>query len=278
MTLLVKKFLLLFSFLFIISFSNVFSYSDQIDIKVNGKYIYTDSKVLIENGVTLAPIRWVANALGAKSVDWYPEHNTAGIAFENKYISIDIKKDTIYIGTTPHTFNADARIFNNRTYIPVRLLSELIGAEVLWNSHYKNVEITLDGHETPISSIDTTYTDDDLIWLGRIIHAESEGEPMSGKIAVGNVILNRVESPFFPNTIYGVIFDNTYAIQFEPVSNGSIYNTPGEDSIKAAKHALSGTELVGNCLYFFNPKKAGSSWISKNREYYTTIQNHDFYL
>ena len=184
----------------------------------------------------------------------------------------------MYIGKNPHTFNADARIFNDRTYIPVRMISELIGAKVSWNSHYKNVEITLDGHKTPVSSIDTRYTDDDLLWLGRIIHAESEGEPISGKIAVGNVILNRVKSPLFPNTIYGVIFDNTYAVQFEPIINGSIYNTPASESIKAAKHALSGTKLVGNCLYFFNPSKAGSSWISKNRQYYTTIQNHDFYL
>ena len=268
----------MFSFLFMLSLGTAFGYSDQIDIKVNGEYIYTDSEVLIENGVTLAPVRWVANALGAESVDWYPEKSIAGIDFRDKYISVDIKKDIVYIDTTPHTFNADAKIHNDRTYIPVRLISELIGAEVLWNSHYKNVEISLDGHKTPFSSIDTTYTDDDLLWLGRIIHAESEGEPISGKIAIGNVILNRVKSPLFPDTIYGVIFDRTHAVQFEPVLNGAIYNSPGEDSIKAAKHALSGTDVAGNSLYFFNPKKAGSNWISKNRQYYTTIQNHDFYL
>lgn len=273
-----KKILILFSFLFIFSLSTVLGFEDCIDIKVNGEYIYTDSEVVIENGVTLAPIRWVGNALGAKSIDWYPNYLTAGIDLGDKYISIDIKNDIVYENSTPYTFSADARILNDRTYIPVRLIAELSGADVSWNGHYKNVEITLEGHTTPKSTIDTTYTDDDILWLGRIIHAESEGEPLNGKIAVGNVILNRVKSTAFPNTIYGVIFDDTYAIQFEPVANGTIYNSPNEESIKAAKHALSGTEVVKKCLYFFNPKTAGSSWISKNRQYYTTIQNHDFYL
>ncbi len=278
MNILVKRITAVLSFLFILSFGSVYAFSDRIDIKVNGEYIYTDSEVLIENGVTLAPIRWVSNALGAASVDWCSENDTAKITFKDRDIEVDIKNDVIYIDSFVHTFNADARIFNDRTYIPVRMVSELMGAEVSWDSHYKNVEIELLGHTTPVSSIDTKYTDDDLLWLGRIIHAESDGEPIDGKIAVGNVILNRIESPLFPDTIYGVIFDRTHGVQFEPVLNGTIYNSPSMDSIKAAKHALSGTDVVGNSLYFFNPKIASSSWISKNREYYTTIQNHDFYL
>ena len=116
------------------------------------------------------------------------------------------------------------------------------------------------------------------MWLSRIIHAESRGEPIDGKIAVGNVILNRVKSHEFPNTIYNVIFDRKPSVQFEPIINGSIYNSPGKDSIKAAKHALSGTDVAGKSLYFFNPKIATSSWISKNRPYFKTIHNHDFYL
>lgn len=256
----------------------VFSYNDVIDIKVNGEYIYTDSEIVIENGVSLAPIRWVSNALGAKSVNWYPGYKTAGIDMGNKNIFIDINNDIAYINSIPHTFNADSRIINDRTYIPVRLVSELLGAKVHWDSYYKNIEINVIGHKTPEFSIDTTYNDDDLLWLGRIIHAESTGEPIKGKIAVGNVILNRVKSPLFPNTIYGVIFDRTHGIQFEPTINGAIYNIPDKDSIKAAKHALSGTDVAGKCLYFFNPKTAQSNWISKNREFYTTIANHDFYL
>ena len=122
------------------------------------------------------------------------------------------------------------------------------------------------------------YNSDDLYWLSRIIHAEAGGEPYNGKVAVGNVILNRVNSKNFPNTIYGVIFEYFGSIpQFEPVHNGTIYNTPSEDSIKAAKEALSGSKPVGSSIYFFNPSKAQGTWIVKNNTYVTTIAGHAFY-
>lgn len=273
-----KRMFTLFSLLLLALPLKGFAFEDKIDIKVNGEYIYTDSDVLIENGVSLAPIRFIGNALGAKKINWYQDAFVAGLDMGNKEIFIDINNDTVYINSSPYTFNADSRIVNNRTYIPVRLISELLGAVVSWDGHYKNIEITLQNHKTPQSAIDTTYNDDDILWLSRIIHAESSGEPLRGKIAVGNVILNRVKSKDYPNTIYGVIFDRNHGVQFEPVLNGAIYNSPDADSIKAAKHALSGTDAVGNCLYFFNPKIATSNWISKNRPYYTTIANHDFYL
>ncbi len=273
-----KKVIMLFSFFFLFSSGNALAFEEKIDIKVNGEYIYTDSDVLIENGVSLVPIRFVGNALGAKEINWYQDAFVAELDMGSKEIFIDINKDTVYINATPYTFNADSRIINNRTYIPIRLVSELLGAKVNWDGHYKNIEITMQNHKTPASAIDTTYNDDDLLWLSRIIHAESSGEPLSGKIAVGNVILNRVKSADYPNTIYGVIFDRNHGVQFEPTLNGAIYNTPNSESIKAAKHALSGTNTVGKCLYFFNPKTAQSNWISKNRPYYTTISNHDFYL
>ncbi|MBM7853970.1 N-acetylmuramoyl-L-alanine amidase [Desulfohalotomaculum tongense] len=124
----------------------------------------------------------------------------------------------------------------------------------------------------------TSRLSDEVYWLARIIHAEAEAEPFVGKVAVGNVILNRVNSSKFPNTIYGVIFDKQYGrTQFSPVIDGRIYNTPGDESIKAAKAALKGYRPVGSALYFLNPKKSQNFWIVKNRKYMTTIGKHDFY-
>ncbi len=119
---------------------------------------------------------------------------------------------------------------------------------------------------------------DDIFWLGRIIHAEAEGEPYIGKVAVGNVVMNRVNSNQFPNTIYGVIFEYFQGIpQFSPVQDGTIYNNPSSESLKAAEEAYFGSKPVGDALYFFNPKKAAGTWIVKNRQYVTTIGNHAFY-
>ena len=95
---------------------------------------------------------------------------------------------------------------------------------------------------------------------------------------MGNVILNRVNSSSFPNTIYGVIFEYYRGIpQFSPVADGSIYNTPSSESIRAAKDAYYGSRPVGNALYFFNPSKAEGKWIANTRKYVTTIGNHAFY-
>ncbi|NMA82986.1 MAG: LysM peptidoglycan-binding domain-containing protein [Epulopiscium sp.] len=120
--------------------------------------------------------------------------------------------------------------------------------------------------------------DEDLYWLSRIIHAEAQGESYQGKVAVGNVVLNRVSSSQFPNSIKGVVFDkqNGYT-QFSPVIDGSIYNTPNSDSVRAAKEVLAGAKPVGGALYFLNPQKSTNFWITSNRKYMTTIGKHDFY-
>ncbi|MFT9494832.1 cell wall hydrolase [Anaerosolibacter sp.] len=117
-----------------------------------------------------------------------------------------------------------------------------------------------------------------LYWLSRIIHSESEAEPYKGKVAVGNVVLNRVASKDFPNTVKGVIFEYFEGIpQFSPVAEGTIYNTPSEESIKAAKDALNNVRPVGAATYFFNPDKSEGKWIVQNKSYVMRIGNHVFY-
>lgn len=128
--------------------------------------------------------------------------------------------------------------------------------------------------ETPAAG----YSESDLYWLSRIIEAEASGESQKGKIAVGNCVINRTKSTEFPNSIYDVIFDKKHGVQYQPTANGSIYNTPSEASVQAAKDALNGYSVVENALYFCSTRVAPHSWASKNRKYLTTIGNHVFYL
>ena len=129
-----------------------------------------------------------------------------------------------------------------------------------------------------VASRGTSYTSADLYWLSRIINAEAEAESYTGKVAVGNVILNRVKSSSFPNTVKGVIFEYYKGIpQFSPVADGTIYNDPNADSIKAAKAAFSGTSYAGNATYFFNPDKSEGTWIVNNKTFVKRIGNHVFY-
>ena len=122
------------------------------------------------------------------------------------------------------------------------------------------------------------WTEEDLYWLSRIISAEARGESLTGQIAVGNVVLNRMASPKYPNTIYDVIFDRNGGVQFEPVSNGTVHQPPTETSIQAAKLALKGVNVVGESMFFFNPDLSPGTWIVNNRTYYKTIGAHRFYL
>ena len=124
---------------------------------------------------------------------------------------------------------------------------------------------------------DSAYDYEDLYWLSRIISAESKGESFTGQIGVGTVVLNRVRSSQFPNTVKGVVFDQKYGTQFTPVANGSIYDTPTQSAVVAAKMCLDGYTLSNSVLYFLNPRIATSSWIQNNRKYAFRVGNHDFY-
>ena len=164
---------------------------------------------------------------------------------------------------------------SGRTLVPVRVLAAALGAEVEWDSATGHVNVTTGTDAIP--SADEQYDADALRWLSHIISAESRGEPLTGKIAVGNVVLNRVAHSEFPNTIYGVIFDSRWGGQFEPVRNGTIYHTPTEESVTAAKVVVEGADVAGESLYFLAPTLTNNHWIMENRDYIMTIGVHWFY-
>ena len=136
--------------------------------------------------------------------------------------------------------------------------------------------VSISGSPKPMSQ-KADYTEDEVFWLARIIQAESSGESLLGKIGVGSVVMNRVASPLYPNTIYGVIFDRNYGVQFSPILNGTIYNTPNYQSRLAAMICLEGFRISDRALFFLEPRLATSSWIPRNREYLFSILHHDFY-
>jgi len=98
----------------------------------------------------------------------------------------------------------------------------------------------------------------ELYTLAQCIHGEARGEPYIGQVAVGAVIMNRVRSPLFPNTIAGVIFQPG---AFTAVSDGQMFQPPGATALKAAQDALNGWDPTGGALYYYNPAKTTSKWI-----------------
>lgn len=121
------------------------------------------------------------------------------------------------------------------------------------------------------SSSSSSYAGD-VELLARLIYGEARGEPYVGMVAVGAVVLNRVRSSRFPNTMAGVIYQSG---AFDAVADGQINLTPNEQSRRAARDAMNGWDPTGGCLYYYNPAKATSSWIW-SREVRLTIGRHSF--
>ncbi len=122
------------------------------------------------------------------------------------------------------------------------------------------------------NSASGSYTNSDIQLLARLIYAEARGESYTGQVGVGAVVLNRVKSSSFPNTIAGVIYQ-PYA--FTCVSDGQINYTPDKTAVRAAKDAMNGWDPTYGCLYYYNPKIATSSWIY-SRPTVVTIGSHVF--
>lgn len=108
------------------------------------------------------------------------------------------------------------------------------------------------------SSSSTSANSSNTNLLARIIYGESRGEPYAGQVAVGAVVLNRVKSSKFPNTIAGVIYQTG---AFDAVSDGQINKSPDSTAIKAAKDALNGWDPSYGAIYYFNPSTATNKWI-----------------
>ena len=115
-------------------------------------------------------------------------------------------------------------------------------------------------------------TSGDVDLLARLISAEARGEPYSGQVAVGAVVLNRVESPAFPNSISGVIYQSG---AFSCLQDGQFWKPVADSAYKAAREAINGADPSGGAIYYYNPRTATSKWIL-SRPVLTTIGNHRF--
>ena len=122
------------------------------------------------------------------------------------------------------------------------------------------------------SGSSSNYTSSDLYLMAKAIYAEGRGESYTGQVAIGAVIMNRVRSSKFPNTVAGVIYQKG---AFTAVSDGQINLEPNQSAYNAAKDAMNGWDPTYGCLYYYNPAVATSAWIF-NRKTVTVIGKHVF--
>lgn len=159
-----------------------------------------------------------------------------------------------------------------RVIVPLWAVAKAFDAKVGWNAASQVATVARGGGA--IQSGADFYPQEDLYWLSRVIHAESGNQTLKGQMAVGNVVMNRVASPAFPNSIEGVLAQKN---QFTTYKSGKISScTPSASSVIAAKLVLDGgvVEETRGALYF---DSTSGSWASRNRECIATIGSHKFY-
>ena len=245
----------------------------KVNITVNGKKAY-EGTMLLYDGITYVPFRDFYEKYEGSYVGWFPTENAARAKSADLMVNAVNGKNYI-TANGRYLYYGKNLLINGKMYIPLRSAVKTLNGSVTWDvrSNTANAKTGEGG----IASGNSYYNQTDLYWLSRIINAESKGESLYGKIAVGNVVLNRKNSPDYPDTVKDVIFDTKHGVQFTPVANGTIYDEPNTESVIAAKICLEGYTVNSNILYFMNEKLSTSSWISQNCKYVFSIGNHDFY-
>lgn len=239
----------------------------EVTVIVDGEDL--GERALAVDGVTYAPLVPLLEALGGCEAAWDAEECVALAETPLFQLAVPVWSSQILADGYALDTGGDAFLHAGRTYVPLRAVANLLGARVEF--------VDWDSPVLVSTAESLEYSEEDFYWLSRIISAESQGESLPGQIAVGNVVLNRVASENFPDTIKEVVFEENGAIQFEPVANGTVYQEPTAQSELAARLALNGASMVGDCMFFFAPALSEGLWIRENCEYYTVIGCHEFY-
>lgn len=166
-------------------------------------------------------------------------------------------------------------IYGSQTVTAVRYFQRVNGLAVdgvVGQKTAKALGMSLSSSSSNTSN--PSYSSSDLNLLARVVYGEARGEPYLGQVAVAAVVLNRVKSSSFPNTISGVVYQPW---AFTAVNDGQINLSPNDTARKAAQDAINGWDPTYGCLYYYNPKTATSNWI-RQKEIHLSIGSHVFCL
>ena len=294
--------------------TSVWAAPQDIAVVVDDSRFYPEDPVIVEDGRTYIPVRFISEHMGA-AVTWHQDTQTVEVNSEHGD-ELVFGVDQVFLQWNGKDVLLDAIpvVRNGRMYLPARHVGEFLHMRVNWDDEQNVLTLSpqplyevkegdtvqsvskqfavapkllkernelADNQLKPGQQLKTVIpvimeqpgSKEDLMLLAKIIYVEAGHEPLKGQIAVGEVVLNRVKDPRFPDTITEVIYQPG---QFPPALNGTLDEVqPSDEAILAAQRAMAGESYAKGALYFFNPKRQGDSY-AKNFDYVTDIGNHRF--
>ena len=249
---------------------SVYAYT-SIPVSHNGVALSVDARLI--NGEVYASVRHLSEYFGFK-VTYRSTDRTLNVRGNGLDMDVIDSSNVVWANSRVlFSMSPSVLMSNGRMYAPLSSLAKAFGIGYSFDVGIAQ----LSGAPSPLRNGASFYAEDAVYWLSRRISAERRGESLLGQIAVGSVVMNRVASSAYPGTIWGVIFDRKWGVQFSPILDGSIYNTPTATSIVAAKICLEGFNVNRDALFFLYPRASSSTWIPTTRDYLFSIGKHDFY-
>lgn len=249
--------------------------TEQIDtaLCVDGEYVSVEVARVQHDGVTYVALAPMAKELDESvQIGW--DGSSSTVTVKSGKLSLTAKVGQLYIQANGRYLYVPegVQMVGGKVTVPLSVLVKAFDARLSWDA--ASGTVVVNRGSGAIQSGDSYYNQDDLFWLSRIIQAECGNQPLEGRMAVGNVVLNRVKNPAFPSTVKGVLSQKN---QFTTWKNGALANrTPNATSVIAAKLVLDGGEVESTKgATFFDSNS--NSWAARNKTCVAVIGNHKFY-
>lgn len=257
-----------------LSGSRVSAEEQKIGLKINDNKIKLTQDLLINEDKTYIFTRQFAELMGYE-VEWKEDTRQIVLRNENAELMISADESNIIYNGFKVEVEESALLREEGSYLPLRTIGQFLECSIEWDEESRAVVLTKENLEINPEYIvnEKTYTEEDLSILSKIVDVESGDRSIELRLAVANVVLNRVKSDRFPNSVKDVVYQVDVHKQFPPAHKSNFLTRKVDElSIEAARRALEGENNIDNCLFFnLRPFK------SKSNDFYKKLEGEYFY-
>ena len=246
-------------------------------VTVDGKDVTLADPIRISDGRLFLPVAPLASLFGA-TVAWDGD-NEAATLHTPIGDTIQMRNGVPVVTHNDRRYVMDTAPFlaNGRTYLPFRVVAELMSATVQWDEAERRATLTsgepAEARAASLLQEAKPYTEEELQLLVKLVQVEAGYESYEGQLAIANIILNRVKDDRFPDTVRDVIYSGR---QFPPAHNGLLDKSePNASALRAARDALDGRNNIEDAVYFYNPDVTGGAFWDR-LEVVAVIGNHTY--